>query len=82
MSHDNPVSWFVLLVFGMSGFIWLIGKIIQEANNLPKRRNEDYSKIFLENNIDKANIKAYNNNIKKQRGQLNECDDVRYRNYK
>jgi len=62
---DNPVSWFFLTVIGIYFICRFLKQIINENERIKAEREKACQEIFLENNIDKSNIMAYNKYINK-----------------
>ena len=62
---DNPVSWFLLMIIGLYFIYRFLRKAFLEHEECRKERERYVDQLFLENNIDKSNIKAYNRYIHK-----------------
>ena len=57
---DNPVSWFFLMVIGIYFVCRFLRQAFLEYEERRKERERYVDQLFLENSIDKLNIKAYN----------------------
>lgn len=71
---DNPVSWFLLMIIGLYFIYRFLRKAFFEYEECRKERERYVDQLFLENSIDKSNIKAYNRYINKG-GNTNEYYD-------
>ena len=62
---DNPVSWFFLMVIGIYFVCRFLRQAFFEYEERREERERYVDQLFLENSIDKSNIKAYNRYIHK-----------------
>ena len=67
MPADNPVSWFLLLLFCAYGIYRFFKSVYIEYEQRKAERERASQEIFFENTIDKRNIAMYNRYINKER---------------